>query len=162
VAQLSSVLHAPAYTAHAGRRNQASVQEVLEYAQDAEQLFGIPVGIEGHYPTSGRADHQWLFNSWAEYRVLQESNVHFALDLSHVHILATATQHIEWRLLQEMLNSPKCLEVHVSGNDGSHDQHQSLNADDPPWWSSLLTYTHADAVIFSEGKQTIAEPVMSI
>jgi hypothetical protein len=26
----------------------------------------------------------------------------------------------------------------------------------------LLTYTHADAVIFSEGKQTIAEPVMSI
>jgi hypothetical protein len=162
VAQLSSVLHAPAYTAHAGRRSQATVLDVIQYAKDAEQLFGIPVGIEGHYPTSGRADHQWLFNSWVEYRVLHESNVHFALDLSHVHILATATQQIEWTLLQEMLSSPKCLEVHVSGNDGSHDQHQSLKAEDPPWWESLLTYTHADAVIFSEGKQTIAEPVMSV
>jgi hypothetical protein len=161
VAQLSSVLQAPAYTAHAGRRHQATVQEVIQYARESEQLFGIPVGIEGHYPTSVRADQQWLFNSWAEYQLLHESNVHFALDLSHEHILATDTQRIEWTLLQEMLNSTKCLEVHVSGNDGSHDQHQSLNADDPPWWRSLLQYTHEHAVIFSEGKQSMTDHSIS-
>jgi hypothetical protein len=62
VARLSNVLAAPAYTAHAGRRGQASLTDVLRYTLEAEQLFGIPVGIEGHYPTKHDI---WLLSTWA-------------------------------------------------------------------------------------------------
>lgn len=149
-ARVSAALGAPAYTAHAGKRGNATVQDVLSYVRDVEQLFGIPVGVEGHYPTQG---NRWLFSSWEEYRLLLESGVRYALDLSHLHILACCSGQVEWTLVKEMLASPQCLELHVSGNDGSADQHQPLQ--EPPWWWSLLPYLHKDAVVFSEGRQTI-------
>jgi hypothetical protein len=61
--------------------------------------------------------------------MLLESGAHYALDLSHLHIVATASGYVEWGLLQELLASPKCLEVHLSGNDGSADQHNALDVD---------------------------------
>jgi hypothetical protein len=135
VARLSNVLAAPAYTAHAGRRGQASLTDVLRYTLEAEQLFGIPVGIEGHYPTKHDI---WLLSTWAEYRQLLESGAHYALDLSHLHIVATASGYVEWNLLRELLASPQCIEVHLSGNDGSADQHHALDVDAVPWWWSLM------------------------
>lgn len=148
---VSVAVQAPVYTAHAGRRDHASVKEVLRYAHEAEQLLGIPVGIEGHYPTKG---NYWLFSSWHEYRQLLESGARYALDLSHLHILATSTNQIERTLVQELLNSPQCLEVHLSDNDGTGDQHHPLSQASVPWWWSTLPYLHSDAVIFSEGKQS--------
>lgn len=145
--QVSAALKAPVYTAHAGRRDQATVNQVLSYVREAEQFLGIPVGLEGHYPTRSGV---WLFSSWTEYRKLLESDVHYALDLSHLHILATQSGRIEWSLMQELVSSPQCLEIHVSANDGSADQHQLL--DGPTWWLPLLSQANSDAVIFSEGK----------
>lgn len=149
-AAISAALGAPVYTVHAGYRSKATVQAVLNHVRDIEQLFGIPVGIEGHYPTY---NHVWLFNNWEEYRLLLESGVHYALDLSHLHILVCCSQTVEWTLVQELLSSPQCLELHVSGNDGTADQHQPLQ--EPPWWLALLEHLHTDAVIFSEGKQSM-------
>lgn len=159
VGQLSGFLKAPTYTAHAGQRGKATVDQVLRYALEAEQCFGLPVGIEGHYPTPRQPDF-WLFSSWEEYRLLLGSGVHYALDLSHLHILATCSGRIEWSLVQELLANDKCLEVHVSGNDGSADQHLPLEADDLPWWFPLLDAVHETAVIFSEGKQSPAYPLL--
>jgi len=115
------------------------------------------VGIEGHYPTKHDI---WLLSTWAEYRVMLESGVHYALDLSHLHIVATGSGYVEWNLLRELLASPKCLEVHVSANDGSADQHHALDVNAVPWWWPLLAYVHANTVIFSEGRQTIASPMI--
>ena len=159
VARLSNVLASPAYTAHAGRRGQASLTEVLRYTLEAEQLFGIPVGIEGHYPTKHDI---WLLSTWAEYQQLLESGAHYALDLSHLHIVATASGYVEWNLLRELLASPQCIEVHLSGNDGSADQHHALDVDAVPWWWSLMACANPDAVIFSEGRQAIVSPMMSM
>jgi hypothetical protein len=159
VARLSNVLAAPAYTAHAGRRGQATLTEVLRYTLEAEQLFGIPVGIEGHYPTK---QDIWLLSTWAEYRQLLESGAHYALDLSHLHIVATASGYVEWNLLCELLACPQCIEVHLSGNDGSADQHHALDVDAVPWWLSLMACVNPDAVIFSEGRQAIVSPIMSM
>jgi hypothetical protein len=144
---LSCVLGASAYTAHAGRR-QCSVAAVLNHVRDAEQAFGIPVGIEGHYPTRR---HDWLISTWAEYRQMLESGVHYALDMSHLHILAVQSGRVEVQLVADLLASDQCLEIHVSANDGAYDQHLPLQA--PPWWWSLLANAHPDAVIFSEGRQ---------
>lgn len=159
MAFISGLLGTSVYTAHAGRRCKASVDQVLRYVREAEQVLGMAVGIEGHYPDRyppsrypGR-DDRWLISSWAQYQALLESGVHYALDLSHLHILACQSGRIEYGLVSEMLASPCCLEVHLSGNDGSGDQHQPLDCDNPPWWWTLLfTSVHPDAVIFAEGK----------
>ncbi|MDR1661426.1 MAG: hypothetical protein LBR95_03230, partial [Azoarcus sp.] len=143
---ISRLLDAPAYTAHAGKRANASMAEMLEHARRCAELFGCPVGVEGHYPT--RHD-VWLVSSWAEYRALFESGVPYALDLSHLNILAAWSGRRETALVAEMLACERCLEVHVSDNDGRGDGH--LVCGEPPWWFALLDEVHDDAVIFAEG-----------
>lgn len=147
LAVLSSILDAPAYSAHAGKRQCASVEEVIRYSKAMTESFGIPVAIEGHYPTQGDT---WLFSHWHEYQQLLESGAYFALDLSHLHIVATQTGITETRLVEEMLSSERCLEIHVSGNNGIHDQHLPL--DDKPWWWQLVDKVHEHTVIFSEAR----------
>lgn len=148
LAETSQTLQAPAYTAHAGRRSEADLATVLDSARRAQDVFGCPVGIEGHYPT--RSD-VFLVSNWDEYRTLFESGVPYAVDLSHLHIVAEQSGRYESTLIQEMLASDRCLEVHLSSNDGTKDQHQPLSQE--PWWWPLLAYIHDDAIIFSEGVQ---------
>ena len=64
--------------------------------------------------------------------------------------------------MRELLASPKCLEVHVSGNDGSADQHHALDVDAVPWWWSLLAEVNSEAVFFSEGRQALLSSMTSI
>jgi hypothetical protein len=92
--------------------------------------------------------------------MLLESGAHYALDLSHLHIVATASGYVEWGLLQELLASPKCLEVHLSGNDGSADQHHALDVASVPWWWVLLADVNPNAVLFSEGRQSVVASSM--
>ncbi len=145
-AHISQRLDAPAYTAHAGRRSQASLGEMLDNARRCADVFGCPVGVEGHYPTP---HDTWLVSSWEEYRMVFESGVPYALDLSHLHIVATHSGRREEALVAEMLACERCLEIHVSANDGRGDRHDVCG--EPPWWFALLPRAHPDAVIFSEG-----------
>lgn len=144
--RISKALDAPAYSLHAGKRSQATVTEVIRYSHELAQVFGVPVAIEGHYPTPRNS---WLFSSWQEYRQLLESDACFALDLSHLNILASHENAVEIGLVSEMLSSERCLEIHVSANDGRRDQHLPLM--EKPWWWPLLKHAHANAVVFSEG-----------
>ncbi|MFZ5699634.1 MAG: hypothetical protein ACOY9J_13150 [Pseudomonadota bacterium] len=153
LARVSQVLAAPAYSAHAGRRDRATVDTVLNNARELEHLFGVPVAIEGHYPTPGDI---WLFSTWAEYRRLLNSNVHYALDLSHLHIVASRTGVTELGLVRELLACERCIEVHLSHNDGRADQHRPLL--EAPWWFSLLGSVNPAATFFSEGRQRLREP----
>lgn len=150
LAAVSCALRAPAYSAHAGRRARATVQQVIWHAGDVEQLFGRPVAIEGHYPATRGTP--WLFSAWEEYRLLLESGAHYALDLSHLNILACLSGRREEGLVQEMLACERCIEVHLSGNDGGSDQHLPLDAADPPWWYPLLKYISPKATVFYEGR----------
>lgn len=145
-ARISRRLDAPAYTAHAGHRCEADLATMLDHARRCADLFGCPVGVEGHYPVPGDV---WLVSGWAEYRTVFESGVLYALDLSHLHILATRTGSSETTLVAEMLACERCIEVHVSANDGRGDWHQVCT--EPPWWHSLLPHIHPDAAVFSEG-----------
>lgn len=148
LARISKALNAPGYSAHAGYRTQSDLAFIVRAAQEAEDLFDCPVAIEGHYPVRG---NPYLISSWEEYRALFESGARYALDLSHLHIVASVSGLQELTLVQEMLACERCLEIHLSSNDGSRDQHQQLA--DTPWWWSALQFAHPDAVIFSEGVQ---------
>ncbi|MCA8355615.1 hypothetical protein [Burkholderia cepacia] len=145
-ATINHRLDAPAYSAHAGWRGEASVEQVFDQARRCADLFGCPVAVEGMYPAS-HADY--LVSSWAEYRQLFESGVPYALDLSHLNIVAAQSGIRDDGLVREMLACERCLEVHVSDNDGTGDQHRICLS--KPWWWQLLQYIHDDAVIFSEG-----------
>lgn len=145
-ARISRSLDATAYTAHAGSRVEASMSGMLDNARRCADLFACPVGVEGLYPTKG---DPWLVSTWAEYREVFESGVPYAIDLSHIHILATSTGVREIGLLQEMLACERCIEVHVSDNDGRGDWHQVC--EQQPWWYPLLDHIHDNAVVFSEG-----------
>ncbi|MHB1666066.1 apurinic/apyrimidinic endonuclease family protein [Thiomonas sp.] len=147
-AALSRWLNAPAYTLHAGRRDQASLPRLWDNIRRLEQWFGCPVGVEGHYTTPEDA---FLLSTWAEYALLLEAGVSFVVDLSHLNIVAHQSGGWEPALVRELLAHPKCIEIHLSGNDGRQDHHQALR--DPPEWAPFLTSANGTAVWFTEGNQ---------
>ncbi|HDR9471849.1 MULTISPECIES: hypothetical protein [Burkholderia cepacia complex] len=146
LAARSQSLAALAYTAHAGRRDRCTLSGLFDNARHAAALFNCPVGIEGHYPTR---DNPYLISDWNEYRVLFDSGVPYALDLSHLNIVSVRTRCREQTMVREMLACERCIEVHLSGNNGTRDEHRVLEQE--PWWWSLLDAIHDHAVIFSEG-----------
>ena len=145
-ARIHRLLDAQAYTAHAGRRGDIGLSSLFDNARRCADLFGSPVGIEGHYPTDG---DRWLVSTWDEYRLLLESGVPYVIDLSHIGILAASPGRREEGLLSEMLACERCIEVHVSDNDGRSDQHRVCAS--APWWLSALSFVNEGAVVFSEG-----------
>jgi hypothetical protein len=149
LAMLSKRLKAPAYTAHAGLRSEATLKDVLKATRRAEDVFGCPVGIEGHYPVKGNV---FLISSWAEYQEMFESGAKYALDLSHLNIVAHK-EGVNLALTTEMLASEQCIEVHLSFNDGRGDQHLQCQDEShqAAWWMSLLSYVNPEATVFSEG-----------
>lgn len=150
-ARIHALIGAPVYSAHAGRRANASLAQAFDNARRCADLFGSPVAIEGLYPESRG---MWLLSSWSEYALLLDAGVPYALDLSHLHILASKTRQIECSLVTELLSSPQCLEVHVSDNDGVQDRHEQVRSEfDALWWMPLLRHIHEDAVVFSEAVQ---------
>jgi hypothetical protein len=145
-AVVSKQLGAPAYSLHSGSRARVTVAQMLVNARRCEDLFDCPVAVEGQYPTKGDT---LLVSSWAEYRQVFESGRPYALDLSHLNILVKATGCCEAGLVREMLDCERCIEVHVSDNDGRGDSHQVCERE--PWWFGLLDYINERAVVFTEG-----------
>ena len=150
MARVSRAINAPAYSAHAGLRAMATFDEVLAAARRAADQFGCPVAVEGHYPTP-REVNKYNVSTWDEYRALFESGVGYALDLSHLNILSHYSRHRNETLVAEMLACERCIEVHVSDNDGRGDQHQVLRSE--PWWWPLQSHFNPNAIVFSEGNQ---------
>lgn len=151
IGRLSRLLGAPAYTLHAGRRESATLERLRDNLKVLEDWMGVPVGVEGLYPAPRSP---WLIASWAEYRWMLKSGIRFAVDLSHLTIVARHERRQDDGLVAELLASPACLEVHVSHNDGRRDAHRVPVK--PPWWfDSLATACrdNPDLVVFSEGNQ---------
>ena len=144
--EVNGKLRGPAYTVHAGLRRDATLTDLFGYVLDLENRMQCPVGIEGMYPAKG---NPYLCSSWTEYRQLFDSGVRYALDLSHLNIVVRAERRIDAELVKDMLASPNCIEIHVSGNDGSHDQHRAIVGSE--WWIGLLDQSHPGAVVFAEG-----------
>jgi len=147
IKQLCDTVNAPVYSAHAGRRGHATEQDVIHFSCEMTQAFGLPVAIEGHYPTRKGT---WLFDSWQQYRHLLESQAYYALDLSHLNVLAYQTGQYPFVLVDELLACERCVEVHLSANDGSCDAHLPLTQ--KPWWWPLLDKAHPQATFFYEGR----------
>lgn len=156
MALLSRQLKAPAYTLHAGLRANANLINLKNTALALEDMFECPVGIEGMYPAK---DNIYLVSGWEEYKWFLENQVKYALDLSHLAILAKRTRSWDTVLVSDMLTSPLCLEIHVSDNDGRADTHSTMSRS--PEWLTMLedSSDNITATIFSEGNQLKGIPM---
>jgi hypothetical protein len=149
-ANLSKTAGANGYTLHAGRREYGSLEQAFENTKRLADLFQCRVGIEGLYPSVGPYN-RWLLATWEEHEMLLESGVDFAIDLSHLNIVAKRQKTQRLDLVKDLLSSPHCIECHLSDNDARADIHQPLKAASPPWWLPMLAHVHPETVIFYEG-----------
>jgi sugar phosphate isomerase/epimerase len=94
-------------------------------------------------------DH--ILSRWHEYARLLEEDVYYVIDLSHLNIVAAKSGRYETVLVRELLACERCIEVHLSDNDGSGDWHALCARE--VWWMDLLDAIHPGAVVFSEGNQ---------
>lgn len=154
LAKFSKQMKAPLYSLHAGARQNYTLQQLFDKAHRLQELFDCPVAIEGHYPFG---NNKYLLNSWIEYEALFNSGLDYALDLSHLNIVA----HREgWQndLTVAMLAYSKCKEIHISFNEGHLDNHMIATEDQTPLWSKwkeMIEQSHSKADIFSEGNQVL-------
>lgn len=135
LARLHRHLEADVYSLHAGRCSQASRTELARGVARLETLFGSPVAVEGLYPSRREALH---ISTSEGYRWLLDSGLFMAIDLSHLHIVRTVEGDFDLGLLDALLQSGRCLEVHLSHNNGRADQHRDLSAAPPWWWEAVV------------------------
>ena len=136
LAELSTRMNAPAYSLHAGYRNDACLEKMYENVRTIQSFFSCPVIVEGMYP-SERKD--WLVRSWEEYGWVMESGLYYAIDLSHINILKRFWGCVEEGLLEDLLLHPNCKEIHLSYNFGNQDSHLQLSSKKykQVWWREI-------------------------
>lgn len=123
------------------------VEQVRECVDSTSQ-GRVSLAIEGLYPSRHHAQH---ISSWTDYEELLKRGVPFALDLSHLNIVAHSEKTWNSSLVREMMTSSGCKEIHVSDNDGRGDRHLALEKT-PRWWDDLHDISlDADCIVFSEG-----------
>jgi hypothetical protein len=148
-------LGASVYTLHAGYRAKSTLVQVVDRVRMLSDLFACRVGVEGLYYARG---DEYLLSTWTEYRWLYErTDIDYVVDLSHLNILARRERFIDHDLVAAMLADRRCLEVHISTNDGIRDSHRPLN-DPSIWWMPYLSLVHPETTVFSEGTQEMLRP----
>lgn len=142
------------YSLHSGKRT-CSIRSLFDKALRLQDFLGARVAIEGQYRTARSGS--FLINCWSEYEKLLNSECFFALDLSHLNIVRSL-EGAQDDLVLAMVQSPRCIEIHVSSNDGTGDQHQAVC--EPQWWDSIVRGCSEQAIVFSEGNRRAARKQM--
>ncbi len=153
IAEFSNYIKAPAYSLHAGVRK-ITLEQLFEKYYQLQDLFDCPIAIEGHYPFG---NDKYLINSWSEYESMFRSGINFALDLSHLNIVAHR-EGWQFDLTKEMLASSQCKEIHISFNEGKMDNHLIATNEQQELWNlfkSMIEQSSPSADIFSEGNQVL-------
>jgi len=135
------------HTIHAGERSDCDMEGMLDRLDSLQQRTGMAIGVEGLYPSSR---DRWLMSTWAEHERVAERGFRYALDLSHLNIV-TRVHGRQDELVRDLISSPLCMEVHVSGNDGRADSHKPLSSSSLPWWMDILKDADSQTVVFYEG-----------
>lgn len=145
--RINERLSAGGYSLHAGEREHCTIEQMVKNLSEIQAKTNIPVAVEGLYPS---ASNKWLMSDWHEYEYVAEKGCKYALDLSHLNIVARRHGQND-TLVKSLLKSDQCIEIHVSGNDGRADSHKPLDKDKDPWWLEMLRQNDSKAVIFYEG-----------
>ena len=153
VRTLCQALESPVYTLHAGSQQNCTLRQMIDnvrWLQDS--MPDTTVGVEGLYPLPAKPQ---LMDTWDAYQAVYDAGICVALDLSHLNLLPNRPDRDS--IVRDWLRRPQTVEIHISDNDGSRDQHRLLNAATPPWWWPLLNdslpHLPYTTTIFSESNQ---------
>jgi sugar phosphate isomerase/epimerase len=152
--RVHEALGAKVYSAHSGSKHEGSWAQTVSNTLSLQDRLGCPVAIEGQYPST-KPMH---LSFWQEYQRLLDGSLYYVIDLSHLNIVAHRTRRQELGLVRELLACERCLEVHVSDNDGTGDWHALCGRE--VWWMDALNAIHPGAVVFSEGNQLRRDRVL--
>ena len=123
--ELSQFINAPAYSLHSGRRRHCTTKGLFHNLEAIQQLFEMPVLVEGMYPTRDGPE-EYLMSTWQEYIDVMNSGFCYAIDLSHLHIVANREgERPDW--VYQLITHSNCKEVHVSHNNGRSDAHRPIS-----------------------------------
>lgn len=147
IKSISAILNAPCYTLHAGARENGDFSALIDRVRRLQDFMQIPVGVEGHYPMKERTHH---LDSWLDYERLLRTEIGYVVDLSHLNIVARHEKHIDFDLVRALITSPRCLEIHLSGNNGIRDEHGLLKGNE--WWLPVIAGENISGKIFFEGR----------
>lgn len=154
LSRMTKKLKAPVYSLHAGKRT-ISLNELKDKYIQLQDIFeDCKVAVEILYPFK---HNHWLLDKWQEYEWLLDNNIPFALDLSHAHIVERKYGKND-DLINLMIASSLCTEIHISFNDGVHDSHYLATDEYIPRYQQYLTQIKnkpESCVIFSEGNQVL-------
>ncbi len=134
LAELSHFMKAPAYSLHSGYRRNCSMQTLFQNLEALQSLFEIPVLVEGMYPTK-KGPEEYLISTWEEYLMVMNSGLPYAIDLSHLNIVAKQ-EGKRPDIVHELIVNTNCREVHISHNNGIHDAHRIITEQiwKNVWW----------------------------
>lgn len=148
--ECNAALGSPLYSFHTGRKvGSGSIQQLKRAFNEIQSIMQCECAIETLYPLKARPGYHWV-ESWREHEELLASGVPFVLDMSHLNIIAHSEGH-NLTLVEAMLAAPQLKEIHISGNDGTADAHESLASTTGAWWWPLVEAYEGPADIFSEG-----------
>jgi len=145
--RLSTILHAPVYSLHAGSRSESSLEEMFDTLREWNERYRTTIAVEGMYPDRRQ---RYLLSSWAEYEGLLDANVPFAIDVSHLNIVAHVEKRYDLELTAHLLANRNCMEIHVSSNHGRADSHQAIRDIASEWWYPALSHKNQKTWVFAE------------
>lgn len=145
--QINQTFKSSGYSIHAGERADATIDQMIDRLQMIQDNSETTVAVEGLYPSKS---NRWLMSSWEEYERVAERGCLYALDLSHLNIVAKHHGRND-ALVEALIKSSQCIEIHVSENDGRSDSHKTMETLNPPWWMQILMNSKSKADIFYEG-----------
>ena len=136
LAELSDQLSASGYSLHSGYRNNASLEKMKNNVLEIQSFFPCDVMVEGMYPDDRK---DWLIKNWKEYEWLLNSELLYAIDLSHLNIVKKRLNIVDLGLVYDLLSHPNCREIHLSYNHGNHDSHLQLKSRyyETSWWKDV-------------------------
>jgi hypothetical protein len=154
VARISKKLKSKVYSLHAGKRK-VSLNEFKEQYLKAQDIFeDITLCVEGLYPAGME---KWLIDKWEEYEWLAKNKIPYALDLSHLKIVAKKYGDNS-TIVNEMIANELCHEVHLSFNDGNLDSHDIAGdkfSEEFEKYKGFLSHKNDHSIIFTEGNQVL-------
>lgn len=151
LARCNAVLGNPTYSLHTGfRPKRDDIRTLINAYKRIEDIMQCTIAVETLYPHPIEPDKWWI-NSWKEHEALLNSGINFVIDFSHLNIIHQ-TEGPNISLVEAMLASEHLTEIHLSGNNGSADSHESLKSiPNTIWWQGLLNNSNTQTDIFSEG-----------
>ena len=142
------LLRSPRYSWHAsGGKRANTFQQAVDNTLRLQDFLQRPVALEGLYPSS----FGWALCTVSDYESLLDVPVHYVIDVSHLYICHCQDRPVSDDLMLALLSDPRCLEIHLSHNDGRADQHCDFPPDVVPFgWkhivSAFLSRAHKPAV----------------